>query len=424
MSTEEDTYNIIFKAMQHPIRRRILRMISEKPSTYTEIQRDLNIDNGLLNYHLEALNSLITKNSEEKYTLSDFGKATVSLVKGVEEPEKVRTAKANSNSLTIKVLTAVLTIALIVSSMAFLDLNNRFIDLSSRYGTQDAENTYLKSALTKAEVAESRLNATLTALARALKSLYEVPVPQPSMLEAYSTNMELRISGVDLPDVIDKAGSSGYDVMYKDYVIEWAAGEGTIHTSAMVTLSRSEGRAINMWYDRFANLTHVQFSLPANPGETFDQLWDKLSRYMHASRDILNATALDVERGYYSLSFITPGEPDWDAARADMGGLVERHTRWIGRVFEYYDSDSHFLNMTGFHIIRAERVVVVGASNLRVIIEASIDEEGDCRLVIYEPRLNRLRDPSALFTPFFESLGLPKSALEGLIFDESSFFQP
>ncbi len=86
MGFEEDTYTTIFKAMQHPIRRRILRAISEKPSSYSEIQRELNIDNGLLNYHLEALSSLITKNSDEKYTLSDFGRATVSLVNGVEEP--------------------------------------------------------------------------------------------------------------------------------------------------------------------------------------------------------------------------------------------------------------------------------------------------------------------------------------------------
>ncbi|MCX6654979.1 MAG: helix-turn-helix domain-containing protein [Candidatus Bathyarchaeota archaeon] len=80
MSTEEDTYNIIFKAMQHPIRRRILRTLSEAPSTYTEIQRTLNIDNGLLNYHLDNMRDLLTKNEEEKYTLSEFGRATVNLV--------------------------------------------------------------------------------------------------------------------------------------------------------------------------------------------------------------------------------------------------------------------------------------------------------------------------------------------------------
>ena len=52
MELEEDTYSSIFNALKHPIRRRILRIIEDKPTTYTEIQNQLSIDNGLLNYHL------------------------------------------------------------------------------------------------------------------------------------------------------------------------------------------------------------------------------------------------------------------------------------------------------------------------------------------------------------------------------------
>jgi DNA-binding transcriptional ArsR family regulator len=162
MSFEEDTYTTIFKAMQHPIRRRILRMISEKPSTYTEIQRDLNIDNGLLNYHLEALSSLITKNGEEKYTLSDFGRATAGLIKGVEEPN--REVKSTSTPPIMKILTAVLVVALIVSGVGLIELNNRYLDLSGRYNTQTVEKNYLQSALTASEASLSRMNSTLTTL--------------------------------------------------------------------------------------------------------------------------------------------------------------------------------------------------------------------------------------------------------------------
>jgi len=162
MSLEEDTYTTIFKAMQHPIRRRILRMISEKPSTYTEIQSDLNIDNGLLNYHLEALGALITKNSEEKYTLSDFGRATVRLISGVEEPNKI-TIVTSTPPLT-KAITAALIIAIIVSGLGLLDLNNKYLDLSGRYNAQTIENIYLQSALNASEASKNRLNATLTTL--------------------------------------------------------------------------------------------------------------------------------------------------------------------------------------------------------------------------------------------------------------------
>ena len=162
MSFEEDTYNTIFKAMQHPIRRRILRMISEKPSTYTEIQRDLNIDNGLLNYHLDALSSLITKDTEEKYTLSDFGVATASLIKGVEEPNKA--VKATSISPIMKAVTAVLVVILIISGVGLVELNNRYLELSGRYSALDIEIKYLQSALNASEASLSGLNATLAAL--------------------------------------------------------------------------------------------------------------------------------------------------------------------------------------------------------------------------------------------------------------------
>jgi DNA-binding transcriptional ArsR family regulator len=162
MSLEEDTYTTIFKAMQHPIRRRILRIISEKPSTYTEIQSDLNIDNGLLNYHLEALGALITKNSEEKYTLSDFGRATASLISGVEEPNKA--AIVTSTPPIMKALTAVLIVALIVSGLGLIDLNNKYLDLSGRYNAQSIEKNYLQSALNASEASKNRLNATLTTL--------------------------------------------------------------------------------------------------------------------------------------------------------------------------------------------------------------------------------------------------------------------
>jgi len=34
---EEETYSLIFTSLKHPIRRRILRMLADKPLTYSEI---------------------------------------------------------------------------------------------------------------------------------------------------------------------------------------------------------------------------------------------------------------------------------------------------------------------------------------------------------------------------------------------------
>ena len=162
MSTEEDTYNIIFKAMQHPIRRRILRTLSDAPSTYTEIQRTLNIDNGLLNYHLDNMRDLLTKNEEEKYTLSEFGRATVNLVRGVEDPAKYTSKLDAANSqLTIKILVIVFAAVVLVSSAVILDFNNKYVDLSGRFNSQSVELTQLHYTNSRLVETLREVNSTL-----------------------------------------------------------------------------------------------------------------------------------------------------------------------------------------------------------------------------------------------------------------------
>ena len=87
MKIEEDTYSSIFQALKHPIRRRILRMLREHPMTYTEILNELGIENGLLNYHLENLVELLAKGEDDKYRLSEFGEAGLSVIERVETPK-------------------------------------------------------------------------------------------------------------------------------------------------------------------------------------------------------------------------------------------------------------------------------------------------------------------------------------------------
>jgi hypothetical protein len=161
MSTEEDTYNIIFKAMQHPIRRRILRTISEAPSTYTEIQKTLNIDNGLLNYHLDSMKDLITKDEEERYTLSEFGKATVNLVKGVEEPASTL-LKGNTVSTIVlnKLFAACIIVIAVTSAAVIMDLNGKYSNLSEKYYTQGVALNQLQGEYSRLSESAKILNAT------------------------------------------------------------------------------------------------------------------------------------------------------------------------------------------------------------------------------------------------------------------------
>jgi DNA-binding transcriptional ArsR family regulator len=82
---DDETYSLIFTSLKHPIRRRILRMLAEKPLTFSQIQEALAVDSGHLSYHLESLGDLIMRPGNEKYQLSSFGDAAVRLMGGVEE---------------------------------------------------------------------------------------------------------------------------------------------------------------------------------------------------------------------------------------------------------------------------------------------------------------------------------------------------
>jgi len=82
---DEDTYSTIFTALKHPIRRRILRMLSEKPLSFTEILNTLSINSAQLSFHIRSLRELTTQTENDKYALSTFGRAACFLMGKVEE---------------------------------------------------------------------------------------------------------------------------------------------------------------------------------------------------------------------------------------------------------------------------------------------------------------------------------------------------
>jgi len=134
MDLEEDTYSAIFKALRHPIRRRILRMLGDKKMTYTEVLRELGVENGLLNYHLEPLGQLVTKGEDEKYGISAYGEAALALYNKVEA-EVPR--KENARASNLKIITWSAIAALVIISVGFYGL----------YIGQLNENTRLNSII-------------------------------------------------------------------------------------------------------------------------------------------------------------------------------------------------------------------------------------------------------------------------------------
>lgn len=84
-NSEKEPYSVMFLSLSHPARRKILRMLSEKPRNFSTMLETLGISSSHLTYHLENLGELVTKLDDGRYKLSAFGEAAVMTMRGVEE---------------------------------------------------------------------------------------------------------------------------------------------------------------------------------------------------------------------------------------------------------------------------------------------------------------------------------------------------
>ena len=128
-SHEDEIYSTMFTSLKHPVRRKILRMLGNKPMTFMEMVEELGVSSPNLTYHLESLGELISKMDNDQYKLSSFGVATVDAMKGIEE---VKTEpKRRSGAFKWQVFSAALIVAvLLLASFAALQYNS-IIELSS-----------------------------------------------------------------------------------------------------------------------------------------------------------------------------------------------------------------------------------------------------------------------------------------------------
>lgn len=66
MASEDEVYSTIFTSLKHPVRRKILRMLSEMPRSFSEVLEALGISSSHLTYHLESLGELSFQDGERK----------------------------------------------------------------------------------------------------------------------------------------------------------------------------------------------------------------------------------------------------------------------------------------------------------------------------------------------------------------------
>ena len=122
-TSEEEIYSTMFSSLKHPVRRKILRMLSDKPMTFMEMVDHIGVSTSHLTYHLESLGELISKMEDGGYRLTSFGVATVTAMKGVEESPVVEAKRGLKLSFKWKAAFTVLLIAIIaLASVAALGI--------------------------------------------------------------------------------------------------------------------------------------------------------------------------------------------------------------------------------------------------------------------------------------------------------------
>ena len=143
-SREEEIYSIMFSSLKHPVRRKILRMLGNKPMTFMEMVEELGVSTPHLTYHLESLGELVSKMDNGQYKLSAFGLATVSAMKGVEEVREIE-PKRRLMTVKWKAIFGVMMIAvLLLTGMSVFEYAS-INQISSSQQSLSAENQQLLS---------------------------------------------------------------------------------------------------------------------------------------------------------------------------------------------------------------------------------------------------------------------------------------
>lgn len=133
--SEEETYSIMFSSLRHPARRKILRMLSERTMTFSQMLEELAIPSSHLTYHLENLGELVLKDDNGKYKLSSFGNASVSMMKSAEEVPDAQTRRFATLPLRWKSLYVVFAIAIVLmGSFTYIEYSS-IAQLTSDYRT-------------------------------------------------------------------------------------------------------------------------------------------------------------------------------------------------------------------------------------------------------------------------------------------------
>ena len=84
--SKEDTLSDVFGILRHPIRRKIVFLLSTGPKRYSDIIKGVDLYTGHLYYHLNAI-KLMVKKTDGFYQLNELGLKAVGLMREIETME-------------------------------------------------------------------------------------------------------------------------------------------------------------------------------------------------------------------------------------------------------------------------------------------------------------------------------------------------
>jgi hypothetical protein len=118
--SEKKIQEQLYKALDHGIRRDILRRIGENSVTYTELLQELGIESGHLAYHIRNMEELLEKDAEGLYSLTRSGKRAYNFL--MEEPVS---KQSRDNPLTFVSLVAIVFLTLVLALGVFINVTNQ-----------------------------------------------------------------------------------------------------------------------------------------------------------------------------------------------------------------------------------------------------------------------------------------------------------
>lgn len=131
----------IFDILSHPVRIRILKTLSRKPMSFSELKKETSIESsGHLDYHMNKLDGLIRSDENGRYILSDQGKDALFTMEKVEEYSNDEQKSRRRSALAPrKVVLAMLCLSIIILAAGVYASD---IKLSVNYATTQDQYFY------------------------------------------------------------------------------------------------------------------------------------------------------------------------------------------------------------------------------------------------------------------------------------------